>query len=220
MKRSDVQEAVVSLYLRLNGYFVSGFIVHAARGTATEMDVLAVRFPCHREPEREVEPCYRLKIPEDCIDFLVGEVKGGSNNVNFNVRFRTDPTSIRSVLRRFGAFDGTEIERVCEAAPQLLDPQSLRRSATFPTLDVAPVAEVGTQQVKLRFIPFAAEQQRSSAAARPYIFIDDILSFVWKCFRPEHQRQHSDTRYNYNLWGPEFTTMVRYFKDAARYGAG
>jgi hypothetical protein len=29
MKKHDLQETLVSLYLRLNGYFVSGFIVHA-----------------------------------------------------------------------------------------------------------------------------------------------------------------------------------------------
>ena len=31
------------LYLRLNGYFVSGYIVHAPHGATTELDVLAVR---------------------------------------------------------------------------------------------------------------------------------------------------------------------------------
>jgi len=220
MEKSDIQEALVSLYLRLNGYFVSGFIVHAPWGAATEMDVLAVRFPRHQEPEREIEPCGRLAIPQDRIDFLVGEVKGGSNNVNFNVRFRTDPTSIASVLRRFGAFDEIEIDRVCGVVPQLLDPQNVRRSVTFPALDVAPVGIVGTQQVKLRFVPFAAEQQRSSAAARPYIFEDDLLAFVWRCFRPEHQRLHFDTRYNYDLWGPQFVKMVRYFKDFSRSAPG
>lgn len=220
MERSDVQEALVSLYLRLNGYFVSGFIAHEAWGVATEMDVLAVRFPRHREPEREVDPCERLAIPQDCIDFIVGEVKGGSKNVNFNARFRADSTSIGAVLRRFGAFNDTEIDRVCAAVPNLLDPQNVRRSATFPALDVSPIGAVGMKQVKLRFILFAAEQQRSCAGDRPYIFGDDLLAFAWKCFRPEHQRPRSDTRYNYDLWGPQYVTMVRYFKDISRLEPG
>ncbi len=83
-----------------------------------------------------------------------------------------------------------------------------------------PTEEVGTQQAKLRFVPFAAEQQRSSAATRPYVFEDDLLTFVWKCFRPEHRRLRSDTRYNYDLWGPQFVTMVRYFKDPSRCAPG
>ena len=32
MDKSDVQEALVLLYLRLNGYFTNGFIVHAQEG--------------------------------------------------------------------------------------------------------------------------------------------------------------------------------------------
>lgn len=220
MDKSDVQETLVSLYLRLNGYFVSGFIVHASYGAATELDVLAVRFPRHEEPEREVEPCDHLAIPLDCIDFLVGEVKGGSNNVNFNVRFRTDPNSIRAGLRRFGAFGDEEIERVSGAVPPLLEPQNVRQSSTFPGLTVAPFGEAGSQQAKLRFVPFAAEQQRSSGATRPYVFEDDLVAFVWKCFRPEHQRPRSDTRYNYDLWGPQFVKMVRYFKDPLRSAPG
>jgi hypothetical protein len=77
VEKSDIQETLVSLYLRLNGYFVSGFIVHASRGVGTEMDVLAVRFPKHQEPEREGQPCRYLAAPTDQIDFLLGEVKGG-----------------------------------------------------------------------------------------------------------------------------------------------
>ena len=106
MDQSDVQETLVSLYLRLNGYFVNGYIVHAPRGVSTEMDVLALRFPRQQELEREVQACSRLAIPAERIDFIVGEVKGGADNVNFNVRFRANPEAIRSVLFRFGVLSG------------------------------------------------------------------------------------------------------------------
>ncbi len=221
MDKSDIQEILVSLYLRLNGYFVSGFIVHASRRVGTEMDVLAVRFPRHKEPVREVHPCNHLAIPANCIDFIVGEVKGGSNNVNFNVRFRDDPEAIRTVLQRFGAFADAEIDRVCAAVPGILEPGKLKRSASFPELDVALCGEAaGMQNAKLRFVPFAAEQRRSSGATRPYVFEDDLLGFVWTCFRPEQQRQGCDVRYNYELWGPQFVRLVSYFKDASRTAPG
>ncbi|MFI5091015.1 MAG: hypothetical protein ACHP7P_13235 [Terriglobales bacterium] len=58
----------------------------------------------------------RLAIAARCIDFIVGEVKGGSDNVNFNVRFRDDPEAIRTVLQHFGAFPDGEIDRVCSRA--------------------------------------------------------------------------------------------------------
>ncbi|MEX2223218.1 MAG: hypothetical protein WEG40_15605 [Candidatus Rokuibacteriota bacterium] len=220
MDKSDIQETLVSLYLRLNGYFLSGFIVHAAYGVGTEMDVLAVRFPRHKEPEREVQPCERLAIAPDRIDLIVGEVKGGSNNVNFDVRFRNDPDAICTVLRRFGAFDDAEIDRVCRAVPELLDPKNVRRSPTFPELDVTTAVDIGRQPAKLRFVPFAAEQRRSTEAARPYVFEDDLLAFTWKCFRPEQARARSGARYNYELWGPQFLQMVRYLKDPLRTAPG
>lgn len=220
MDKSDIQETLVSLYLRLNGYFVSGFIVHASRGVRTEIDVLAVRFPRHMEPEREVQPCDHLEIPTGRIDFIIGEVKGGKRNVNFNMRFRDDPEAIRAVLLRFGAFSDDEINRVCAAVPGILEPGNLKRSSSFPELDVALCETAVMQKGKLRFVPFAAEQRRSSNSDRHYVFEDDLLAFVWSCFRPEQKRQRCDVRYNYDLWGPQFVQLVRYLKDPSLTSPG
>jgi hypothetical protein len=218
--RSDVQETLASLYLRLNGYLITGFIVHALDRVTTEMDVLAVRFPSHQEPEREVQCCQRLAIPSNQIDFIVGEVKGGEGTVNFNVRFRANPGAIKTVLRRFGAFDDLEIARVTSAVPALLDPTNLRRARGFPALEVAVSGELGPGAAKLRFIPFATEQERCNGQGRPYLFVDDLLDFVWLCFRPEQRRQLCDDHYNYELWGPPFIAMVQHFKDPNRHTPG
>jgi hypothetical protein len=121
MRKSEVQETIASLYLRLNGYFVSGFIVHAADQVKTEIDLLAVRFPYHEEPEREIKCCHYVSPPEGRVDFIVGEVKGGSGNLGFNRRFRGDPEAIRTVLKRIGAFSSDDIEMVCREAPERLD---------------------------------------------------------------------------------------------------
>lgn len=206
MDKSDVQETLVLLYLRLNGYFGTGFIVHAPDRNKTEMDLLAVRFPRHREPEREVQCSEHLVIPSDRVDFVIGEVKGGLNNVNFNVRFREDGASIRTVLNRFGAFEEHEIEHLCLCIPNLLEPEKVRKSGGFPTL---PLRD---GQYQLRFVLFAAEQRRDESPGRPYVFEDDLLNFVWTCFRPEQRRAQCDVRYNYELWGPQFADMVRHFK--------
>ncbi len=220
MDRSDVQETLVSLYLRLNGYFVSGFIVHAQQKVRTEMDVLAVRFPSHQEPEREVQYCEHLAVPSNQIDFIVGEVKGGQGAVNFNSRFRENPGAIKTVLHRFGAFDGLEISCVVATIPDLLDPGKIRKAPAFPELDVALSEQLGSRVAKLRFIPFAAEQERPKAHARPYLFVNDLLNFVWLCFRPDQRRQLCDDHYNYELWGPQFIQMVQYFKDPDRHTPG
>jgi len=220
MDKSDVQETLAELYLRLNGYLVSGYIVHAAHRNATELDVLAVRFPRHEEPEREIPCSTHLAIPADRIDFLVGEVKSGSGAINFNTQFRNNPTSIRSVLQRFGAFPCAEIERVLAAVPHLLDPTHLLRPGSFPEIDIALWPEANTQRAKLRFILFAAEQTRPTGGARPYIFSDDILGFIWDCFRPETRRPRCDVHYNCDLWGPQFVEMVKFFKHPARTDPG
>jgi len=216
--RSDIQETVVSLYLRLNGYLVSGFIVHGPHRVTTEMDVLAVRFPNHQEPEREVQCCRHLAIPPDQIDFVVSEVKGGQGTVNFNTRFRANPGAIRTVLRRFGAFDDAEIARVATVVPALLDPTRLRSAPGFPELDVAVPGQ--PRPAKLRFLPFAAEQNRCDAQGRPYLFVDDLLEFAWECFRPEQRRTLCDDHYNYELWGLQFTPMVQHLKDPNRTSPG
>ncbi len=216
MDRSDVQETLVHLYLRLNGYFVSGYIIHAPHGAATELDVLAVRFPRHEEPEREILCSAHLTVPADRIDFIVGEVKGGADNVNFNARFRNDPAALRSVLQRFGAFPCEEIDRAVAAIPQLLNPTHLRRASSFPEIELALWGYARSHRAKLRFVPFAAEQARATAGTRPYIFQDDMISFVWDCFRPERRRIDCDVRYNFELWGPQFVRMVQSFKDTTR----
>ena len=67
-EEKDVHEALVGLYLRLNGYFTSGFIVHASEEkeakvrNITELDILAVRFPFNQEPGREVNPSKELAL--------------------------------------------------------------------------------------------------------------------------------------------------------------
>lgn len=207
MDKSDVQETLVSLYLRLNGYFESGFIVHAPRGVKTELDVLAIRFPKHKEPEREVQCCPHLSLPTNRIDFLVGEVKSGRARGNFNYRFRNDAEAIRTVLHRFGAFEEEEIARICTEIPSLLDPDKIRLSPTFPTLQVCN----GTAQ--LRFVLFAPEQRRKDNSTRLHIFENDLLGFVRSCLRPETPRSRCDDRYDFKLWGSQFVKIVCYFKE-------
>jgi hypothetical protein len=59
-ERSDIQERLLHLYLRLNGYFVSGFIPHSHEHgkILTQVDALAVRHPFNCEPKRGIEPTF------------------------------------------------------------------------------------------------------------------------------------------------------------------
>jgi hypothetical protein len=212
MDISDAQETIAALYLRLNGYFVSSFIAHAPFGNMTEIDVLAVRFPFHREAEREVDVCRRLIPPADGIDVVIGEVKGGHSRPNFNSALRDRPETMAKVLHRVGAFGDLEIEKWKHDVPTLLAPTNLRTATTFPCL-VANDRQV-------RFVLFAPDQNRPSNGG-PVIFGDDMTGYIWSCLRPQTRRQQCDTSgYDLNLWGHQFSKLVSYFKDPSREKPG
>ena len=86
MDKSEVQEDLLSLYLRLNGFFVSSLIVHSHQHghNRTEIDALAVRFPHNSEPERKVGPDEYLETSAEHIDLLICEVKSGGSPLRFN----------------------------------------------------------------------------------------------------------------------------------------
>lgn len=75
MTKGDVQEALVALYLRLNGYFTTGFIVQSSTSgrVSTELDVLAVRLPHNAEPARVIGGAPELDRWDGGIDFIIGE---------------------------------------------------------------------------------------------------------------------------------------------------
>lgn len=160
--RSVIQENLFSLYLRLNGYFVTGFIVHASRGNRTEMDALAVRFPYHREPQREVGPSPALGTSDCLLDFLVCEVKGGTGTINFNPAFREEPEAIAGVLNRFGTFSQEEIANMIPRIQSLLRPDYIQRLRCYPTLEIPSI------NAQLRFVLVAADQEGKEPKAAPF----------------------------------------------------
>ncbi len=111
----DTAVSLVQTYLRLNGYFtVTEFpVVELARGadyrTATDLDILAFRFPSarrivpgeeHRRHPRtpfELDPA--LEAPAEGVDMIVGEVK--ESVAEFNPPGRR-PEVLAAALARFG----------------------------------------------------------------------------------------------------------------------
>ena len=133
MEYSDFQEQLCSLYLRLNGYFVSGFIVHAAEGelndrgeprsNKSEIDLLAIRFPYNAEPEREVGCSQFLMTCADRIDIVIGEVKGSEAPLKFNSGLRESRKAIQTVLQWIGVL-----------APRKWKPRLIRFATYFPLI--------------------------------------------------------------------------------------
>jgi hypothetical protein len=122
--------ALVRAYLRLNGYLVLEEVPVVAPEpaggyrTVTDLDVIAVRFPCARQgvPDAEgripspIRPDEALRVPADAIDVVIGEVKEG--RAHFNPTLRSPPV-LRIAISRVGVCDPAETERAAEALGQV-----------------------------------------------------------------------------------------------------
>jgi len=216
MNKSDIQETLFTLFLRLNGYFLTGYISHAPQGkrNRTEIDTLAVRFPNHVEPCLNIDPCPALKVPRDSVDCLICEVKGGNRQINFNSAFREDQRSIRDSLCRIGILTVDEVDAVIPQIVSVLKPSTIKKQSTFPTIPIC------NGRAQLRFILVAAEQTRGARNHGPYLYGDDLIEDIWRHFRPNIPRPESDTRYNRDLWGEEYKFLVKYFKDREQQKPG
>jgi hypothetical protein len=216
-KRNELEEQLVSLFLRLNGYFTSGFIVHSSHkgDIREEVDILATRFPLNREPEREVDPCTELSVPTDRIDFVIGEVKNRDEAPSFNSSmFELD--NIKYQLRWLGMFDEDE---TCILADQLLSQLNLKTDGhpvvSFPQLD--PNNQVPAR-CQVRLILF--DLNPNHPVDPRCISGQAVMDHIWKCLRADVKPVECARRYNYDAWGPVYSPMVRYFKDKRRKSAG
>ncbi len=128
----DNAVALVQAYLHINGYFtvteypvVEAMKYHGYR-TATDLDILAFRFPGaerlvpvkgRRQPT-DVEvfaPDPALGALAEHADMIIGEVKEGCAELNQGA---TDPDVLRAVLTRFGCCSPEEVPQVVKALLQ------------------------------------------------------------------------------------------------------
>lgn len=125
----DIAVQLVQTYLHINGYFtvteypVLEAMQHGGVRTATDLDVLAIRFPgagrAVAPPKRgrraaaeiQAEPDRELGGAIDGVDMIVGEVKEGRAVLNPAAR---DPAVIGAALTRFGCCPQEHVERVVE----------------------------------------------------------------------------------------------------------
>ena len=120
----DNSVALVQAYLRVNGYFtVTEYPVIASRGdgqyrTATDLDVLAFRFPNAgrlvpgKRPGRDENHFFvddALETSTEQADMLIGEVKEGRAELN---EAASDPAVLRAVLAGFGCCSREDAPRI------------------------------------------------------------------------------------------------------------
>lgn len=213
MDKGQLQEALVTLYLRLNGYFTSGFIVHSPipGRNVTELDVLAVRFPHNAEPERAVEVAGELDSSADLIDFVIGEVKSYGEQLQFNDALRGSAATVASILRWWGFLTAEEVTALVEPVAGILAPHP--GAVTAPTI-------LGPRNARVRAILFSPETNARRNNQPWFIPGPPIFAHIWRCLRPPAPRAACATTYDFGTWGRELEPIVRYFKDPLRQDAG
>lgn len=216
MGKGKFYESLVRLYLRLNGYFQTGLISHSAvkGNNATEIDVLAVRFPLHLQLEREVGFCPELNPSTTHIDIVLAEVK--STSVVFNNPLKNGhklaDRNWTQILNWIGLFDESEISK-------LLTP--LKSCADSDTSNLAGIdANSIYGQVKIRPIIFSIHSPILNNNPKSYINGDNLIDYIWTCLCPVTNRLDCSTTYPLENWGSEFEDIVRFFKDSNEFKTG
>ena len=215
LSTSDIQEALVSLYLRLNGYFTSGLIIHSPQtdgkcaALRTQVDVLAVRFPYNREPEREIGPSAALEVSTTHTDFIIGEVKSGGQKAQFNRRLREQQHLVR-VLRWMGAFHECEVEELAKKLVTQMQPKPINSP------DDGFITVCGPRSTRIRAILFHLGREYPRDNQPRFIGSGELMDFTWSCLRPDEKRKECRTQYDFTAWGLVHEPIVRYFKDERR----
>lgn len=205
-KKSDVNEALATLYLRLNGYFTTGLILHSSEWgqSRTEIDCVAIRQPHHTQPERGLESSPFLQVRGGELDLIICEVKSNPKEVKFNDRIRSDYEARCALLRWAGIFDESKVPSVAERLRPLLETDIGPEEACVGILE-------GSCRVRpLLCCPPCPESER---AGRWWLIGSELFCFAKECLSPSARRSACSTRYDFQLWGYALSPIVEYFKN-------
>lgn len=208
-----VQEELVSLYLRLNGFFVTGFIVHSPihGRNQSELDALALRLPFNSEPEREIGPDLLLNLSTEHTDLALCEVKSKGQQLQFNKALTGSPGVVATVLRWSGLFENSEVDGLCGALRAALSPRRTP-AGTAPTI-------IGPRGVRIRGLLFSPERKSRRPNQPWFVTGPEVMEYVWRCLCPPTRRPSCTTTYDFQLWG-NHEPIVRYFKSVGTDGPG
>lgn len=208
MEKGKFYESMVKLYLRLNGYFQTGLISHSKDwgNNLTEIDAIAVRFPNHHQPERQVGYCPVLTPSIVHIEVVIAEVK--TTKVEFNPPLKTANNNAdrnwEQILNWIGMFDSIEIKRLIPLLKHVADLDKSELSGILSNFK--------GQQVLLRPIIFSLENSNSTSNPKTYISGEEVIDYIWLCLCPGAKRADCSTIYPLSNWGIEFEPIVNFFK--------
>jgi hypothetical protein len=203
MKPDDLREQLLRLYLRLNGFFTSGFLAHShdPYKNITEIDTLAVRFPHNSEPERGVEPDQSLDLSDRHIELAICEAK---TKPRFNKALYSNISAIEKLLRWAGMFTEDEVLKLAPKVQKLLIPEPNPKPI---------IRRVSAQHgVVIRALLFCMNYPRPCPNQPWFVGSDSAFRFMFSCLSPAFEPPSCGRRYGAAQWA-EFERLIAFFKN-------
>ncbi|MHA7111765.1 hypothetical protein ACRTDU_16655 [Sunxiuqinia elliptica] len=215
MTKSQLQENICMLYLRLNGYLTNSLIIHSpsdSKSNRTDIDILGVRFPYNKQKDRGFDYDEKLEVNGECIEIIIGEVKGQDEQLKFNKSIREKYTDevIEKLFNWIGIFDSETLPSVVNDFVELI--QTKGRYNLNDRLE--KLYSVNGFKVRLRPLIFGIDRFEYKDNQIWHINGKSIIDFLWKCFREDLECRDCQLKYDYKLWGGELEPIIRYFKNA------
>ncbi|MCZ4221933.1 hypothetical protein [Pedobacter rhodius] len=210
-EKSTIQEQLATLYLRLNGYFTTGYIIHSdEKKIEGELDILAVRFPLHNQYYTEHNSSKFLEISSN-IDIIIAEVKSKGQPLQFNHCLKQKETlePLQKLLRWTGVLADDKIDDIATELNSLVQTKENSQLQSFRS---TKFIETNFGKIAIRPILFSPEKININNADK-FINWTEINDFVWLCLCPEDIREKCGTRYDFTAWGQSFNEIVRAYKD-------
>lgn len=204
-RKPEICDALAVLYLRLAGYFTTGFVAHSPTWgkTRTDIDCLAVRHSYHSHPDIQVPPPAFLSLSAGQADLLICEVKSNPQSPGFNRSLCEDGEVLGNALRWSGLLSDKDLGDAVSAFPKLLDGKVRR--------DVA-LAGIVVGKVRLRALLVVPPLDQKDCQDKWWLVGDEIFRFIAERLNPLALRQTCSTHYNYGQWGRDLSPLVKYIK--------
>jgi len=209
-EKSNVQENLVKLYLRLNGYFTTGCIIHSSENKInSEIDNISIRFPKHNQNDTEHNSSEYLSVSKN-IDIIISEVKSKGVKLQFNKSLyeKNCNQNWSKLLSWIGIFNISQIDKISAEIIELIKPTQNSNLKDFRSIENIKT-DFGL--VNLRTVLFSPEKISQNSSDK-IINWTEINNFIWLCLCPKEERINCGTKYDLTAWGSEFDYIVKVYK--------
>ncbi len=210
-EKSTIQEQLATLYLRLNGYFTTGYIIHSDKNEIDgELDIIAVRFPFHKQDDTEHNSSTFLEVSSNT-DIIIAEVKSKGKTLQFNDCLKQTDTlePLQKLIRWTGVFVDNDIDDIAREINTLVQPKENSKLEHFRS---TKIIETNFGKVAIRPILFSPERNSINNTDK-FVNWTEINDFLWLCLCPADKRELCGTRYDFTAWGQGLNEIVKAYKD-------